>query len=166
MVYPALLECSWNVMAHGDAREKKWRENWRMKRVANTLHATSENGVSGITTADEHTSADSSQLNWRPRPFKWTRPFRRKTKSGFCACAITFQTQSTAPVTLTSTLDKGGWSTPLPGRFTSGKELRCPVWPRMEKKKSLAPNGAQTLGRLETKRTAIPTTLFAIPTVT
>ena len=27
--------------------------------------------------------------------FKWTRPFRRKTKSGFCACAITFQTQST-----------------------------------------------------------------------
>jgi len=23
--------------------------------------------------------------------FKWTRPFRRKTKSGFCACAITFQ---------------------------------------------------------------------------
>jgi hypothetical protein len=26
---------------------------------------------------------------------KWTRPFRRKTKFGFCACAITFQTQST-----------------------------------------------------------------------
>jgi hypothetical protein len=30
------------------------------------------------------------------RRFKWTRPFRRKTKSGFCVCAITFQTQSTA----------------------------------------------------------------------
>jgi hypothetical protein len=29
-----------------------------------------------------------------PRRFKWTRPFRRKTKSDFCACAITFQTQS------------------------------------------------------------------------
>ena len=27
--------------------------------------------------------------------FKWTRPFRRKTKSGFCACAVTFQMQST-----------------------------------------------------------------------
>ena len=26
---------------------------------------------------------------------KWTRPLLRKTKSGFCACAITFQTQST-----------------------------------------------------------------------
>jgi hypothetical protein len=28
--------------------------------------------------------------------FKWTRPFRRKTKSGFCACAVIFQTQSTS----------------------------------------------------------------------
>jgi len=35
-----------------------------------------------------------------PRRFKWTRPFRRKTKSGFCACAITFQTQSTPLTTL------------------------------------------------------------------
>jgi len=26
---------------------------------------------------------------------KWTRPFRRKTKSGFCACITLFQTQST-----------------------------------------------------------------------
>jgi len=53
------------------------------------------NGVSSITTADAHTSAASSRLDWRPCRFKWTRPFRRKTKSGFCACAITFQTQST-----------------------------------------------------------------------
>jgi len=30
-----------------------------------------------------------------PRRFKWTRPFRRKTRSCFCACAITFQTYST-----------------------------------------------------------------------
>ena len=30
-----------------------------------------------------------------PRWLKGTRPFRRKTKSGFCARAITFQTQST-----------------------------------------------------------------------
>jgi len=63
--------------------------------VASTLHTTSEHGVSSITTADANTSAASSRLNWRPRRFKWTRPFRRWTKSGFCACAITFQTQST-----------------------------------------------------------------------
>jgi hypothetical protein len=83
-------------MAHGDAREGKWRGNWRMEWVASTLHATTEHGVSSVTTADAHTSAASSRLNWLPRRFKWTRPFRRKTKSGFCACAITFQTQSTS----------------------------------------------------------------------
>jgi hypothetical protein len=82
-------------MAHGDARGGRWRGNWRMEWVASTLYTTSEHGVSSITTADAHTSAASSRLNWCPRRFKWTRPFRRKTKSGFCACAITFQTQST-----------------------------------------------------------------------
>jgi hypothetical protein len=89
------VESSWNVMAHGDAREGNWRGNWRMEWVASTLHTTSEHGVSSITTADAHTSAASSRPNWRPRRFIWTRPFRWKTKSGFCALAITFQTQST-----------------------------------------------------------------------
>jgi len=64
-----------------------------MEWVASTLHTPSERGVSSITTADAHTSAASSRLNWRLRRFKWTGPFRRKTKSGFCACAITFQTR-------------------------------------------------------------------------
>jgi len=99
-------------MAHSDAREGKRRGNWRMQWVASTLHTTSEHGVSNITTADGHTSAAGSQyfshylgtwciqhyyrwwctsrlshirMNWRPCIFKWTRPFRRKTKSGFCA---------------------------------------------------------------------------------
>jgi len=49
-----------------------------------------ELGVSSITTADAHTSAASSRMNWCPCLFKWTRHFRRKTISGFCACAITF----------------------------------------------------------------------------
>jgi len=89
------VESSWNVMAHGDAREGEWMRNWRMEWVASTLHTTSEHGVSSITTADAHTSAASSRLNWRPRRFKWTRPFRRKTISGFCAYAIIFQTQYT-----------------------------------------------------------------------
>ena len=31
------VESSWNVMAHGDAREGKWRGNWRMEWVASTL---------------------------------------------------------------------------------------------------------------------------------
>jgi len=82
------------MMAHVDAREGKWRGNWSMDWVASTLHTTSKHGVSSITTADAHTSAAISRLNWRPRRFKRTRPFRRKTKSGFCACAITFQLAS------------------------------------------------------------------------
>jgi hypothetical protein len=73
----------------------KWRGNWRMKWIASTLHTTSEHGVSSITTADAHTSAASSRLNWHPCRFKWTRPFRQKTKSDFRACAIAFQKQST-----------------------------------------------------------------------
>ena len=82
-------------MVHGDAREGKWRGNWRMEWVASTLYTTSEHGLSSTTTADAHTSVASSRLNWHPRRFKWTRPFRRKTKYGFCACAITFQLAST-----------------------------------------------------------------------
>jgi len=80
-------------MANGDAWEGKWRGNWRMDWVPSTLHTTSEHGVSSITTADAYILATSSRLNWRPCRFKWTRPFRRKTKCGFCACDVTFQTQ-------------------------------------------------------------------------
>ena len=98
------VELSWNVMAHGDAREGKLRGDMRVKWVASTLHTTSEHGVSSITTADAHTSAASSRPNWLPRRFKWTRTFRRKTKSGFCACAITFQTCSTL-----TWLSQNGW---------------------------------------------------------
>ena len=62
----AYLEVSWDMMAHGDARYGKWRGNKRVEWVASTLHTTSEHGVSSITTADAHTSAASSRLNWRP----------------------------------------------------------------------------------------------------
>jgi len=95
------VDSSWNVMAHGDAREGKWVGNWRMQWVASTLHTTSEHGVSSITTVDAHTSAASSRLNWPlppPGRFKWTRPFRPKDEILFCACAITFETQSTGKV--------------------------------------------------------------------
>jgi hypothetical protein len=95
------VDSSWNVMAHGDAREGKRRGNWRMEWVASTLHTTSEHGVSSITSNNKSWCAHlgcRSRLNWRPRRFKWTRPFRRKTKSGFCACVITFQLACTNAV--------------------------------------------------------------------
>jgi hypothetical protein len=62
-----------------------------MEQVASTLHTTSEHSVSSITTTDVHTSAASSRLNQHSRQFKWTYPFHRKVKYGFCTCAITFQ---------------------------------------------------------------------------
>jgi len=123
-----LVDSSWNVLAHCEAREGKGRGNWRTEWVASTLHTTSEHDVSTITTADAHTSAASSRLNWRPQAdlnglanavgsqypshylgtwciqhyyrwcahlgcqysteltptgrFKWTRLFRRMTRSG------------------------------------------------------------------------------------
>jgi len=64
-----LVDSSWNVMAHGDAREGNWRGKWRMEWEASTLHTTSEHAVSSITTADAHNSAASSRLNWRPCRF-------------------------------------------------------------------------------------------------
>ena len=79
----------------------RWRTGGEVKgKLANGVgsqysHATSEHGVSYITKADAHTSAASSRLNWRPHRFKWTRPFRGKTKSGFCACVFTFRTSYT-----------------------------------------------------------------------
>jgi hypothetical protein len=34
-------------------------------------------------------------------------------------------------LSLTSTLDGGGWSTPRPGRFTTGKETRYPLYRKL-----------------------------------
>jgi len=92
-----LVDSSRNVMAHGDVPEGKWRGNWRMEWVASTLHTTSEHGVSSITTVDVHNLAASSRPNGRPPPtdLNGLVRFSRKTKSDFCACAITFQPAST-----------------------------------------------------------------------
>ena len=38
--YSSAVESSWNALAHGDAREEKWRGKWRMEWVASTLHTT------------------------------------------------------------------------------------------------------------------------------
>ena len=68
-----------------------------MQWVASTLHTTSEHGVSSITTADAHNSAGQQSTERTPPPADLNGLVRlaRKTKSGFCACAITFQLTST-----------------------------------------------------------------------
>ena len=54
------------------------------------------------------------------RRFKWTRPFGRKTKCGFCACAITFQTQST-PYRAANNVSN--FSSPVPASTTLPTKL-------------------------------------------
>ena len=96
------LICVWPcIISVGRARSEsggiRWRTGGEVKgKLANGVgsqysHATSERGISSITKADAHTSAASIRLNWRPHRFEWTRPFRGKTKPGFCACAIMFR---------------------------------------------------------------------------
>ena len=118
----------------------QWRTGGEVKgKLANGVgsqysHTTSEHGVSSITNADAHTSAASSRLNWRPCRFKWTRPFRRKTKSGFCACAITFQTQSTCnmshPVKCTNLYGDVFYGLSLPQNHSiiEGHDLSLYLW--------------------------------------
>ena len=87
----------WHTVTHG---VEKWRGTKRMEWVTSKRHMTAEHRLARAVQTlqvDAHSSSASSRLNWRPRRFtsKWTLPFRQLTKSGFCACAITFQTQST-----------------------------------------------------------------------
>jgi hypothetical protein len=99
-----IYSCVHETVYIGRVRLKPDGTRWRMGeeakgKPANGVgsqysHTTSECCVSSITNADVYTSAASSRLNWCPCRFKCTRTFRRKTKSGFCTCAITFQTQS------------------------------------------------------------------------
>ena len=89
----------WHTVTYGRGSEGETGE-W--SGLASTLHTTSEHGVSSITTADAHTSAASSRLNWRPlADLNGLVRFAEKTKSGFCACAVTFQLASTLGILFT-----------------------------------------------------------------
>ena len=104
--YAQITKASYGLLGEEDSRVQLKSDGtpWQTRRdvkgkLANGVGSQYSSHYHGtcciITTADAHTSAASSRLNWRPRRLKWNRPFRRNRKSGFCACAITFQTQST-----------------------------------------------------------------------
>ena len=106
-----LLELVRNLVAHGDPREGKWRGNWRMEWVASNL--TPPPNVVYPPFFKLMRTPRLPVVDWTDAPhrFKWTRPFRGKTKSGFCACSITFRTSYTQ-VTLLSQIvirKKRGW---------------------------------------------------------
>ena len=75
-----------NLVAHGDAREGKWRGNWRIDWVASTL--TPPPNVVYAALLKLMRTNRLPVVDWTDVPcrFKWTRPFRGKTKSDFCAC--------------------------------------------------------------------------------
>ena len=83
----------WDTLTQGG--RGNWRGNWRMECVP-VLFTLPRNMVYPALLPLMRTArlpaVDSTDAI---RQLKWIRPFRRKTKSGFCACAITFQTQST-----------------------------------------------------------------------
>jgi hypothetical protein len=81
----------------GEVKEKQENSVGNHKRYMTAEHGPAR--VVQTLQADVHSSAASSQLNWCARQFKWTHAFCQKTKSGFCTCAITFQTQCTCAIT-------------------------------------------------------------------
>ena len=94
----SVVEWKRNLVAHGDAREEKWRGKRRMEWVIKqasvwlgTVHPVLLQSFSPTRTPRKPV------LDWTDNPgrYKWTRPFRWKTESGFCACAITFRLHST-----------------------------------------------------------------------
>jgi len=62
------VDSSWNMMAHGDSREGKWRGNCRMRWVASTLHTTSEHVASSITNADSAHLGCQQSIELTPPP--------------------------------------------------------------------------------------------------
>jgi len=112
-----VTKCSHSIIFCGRVQLKcdgtRWRKGGEVKgKLANAVGSQYPSHYLGTWcmqhyyTADTHTSAASSRLNWRPNRLKWTRPFRRKTKYSFCACVITFQLAS---ITVYFTLDRKLW---------------------------------------------------------
>ena len=99
-----LVDSSWNVMAHGDAKEGKWRGNWRMEWVVakRTSPFKSARGrqFSRLLAAEVCASAvvmldtPCSEVVWRVLATHSIRQFPLHFPSFASPCAITFQLDS------------------------------------------------------------------------
>ena len=81
----------------------RWRTGWEVKgKLANAMGSQYSSHYHRTWSIQHyyrwcaHLGCQQSTELTPPSPgrFKWTRPFRRETKSDFCVCAITFQAQS------------------------------------------------------------------------
>ena len=89
----SIVDSSWNVMAHGDARRGIEGGKCRMQCVASTLRTTSEHAH--YCHWRPHLGCQQSTVLTTTGRIKWTRPFDCKDEIWFSfACAITFQTES------------------------------------------------------------------------
>ena len=143
-------------MAHGDAREGKWRGKMRMEWVASSLALyVGTWSIHGLS-ADPHSSTVSSRLNWPPpRRFKWTRPFCRKTKSGFCACAITFRTGCTTKKDRDSWPKRCPVKQGTPRHYNTKFNILAIIWSLIPQRGSTPRRpGRQTISR-NSNRTAV-----------
>ena len=66
-------------------------------------------------------------------------------------------------LSLTPALDGGGWSAPRPGRFTLGKETRCPLYRRLGGAPGPVWTGAENLDPRTVQPVASRYTGYAIP---
>ena len=91
-----ILDSSWTVMAHSDARKGKWRR--KLVNAVGSQYPSHYLGAWCIRHYCRWCVCLGCQYSTELTPscrFKWTCPFCQKTKSGFCTCAITFQLAST-----------------------------------------------------------------------
>jgi len=84
----------WKTVAHGRGCEGE-RCEW--SRWPGALQCTSEHGLYNRCPLIRTTRLPVVDWTDTPRRFKWTRPLRWRTKSGFCACASTFRTCYNSP---------------------------------------------------------------------
>ena len=95
-----------NLVAHGDAREGKWTGNWRMEWVASTLTPPPNVVYPALLKLMRTHRLPAADWTDPPTDLNGLVRFGGKTKSGFCACAITFRTSynsSTNPLSQSCT---------------------------------------------------------------
>ena len=93
------VESSWNLMAHGDAREGKWRGNWWMEWVSSTLTLPRNTMFPALLPLTRTPRLPA--VDWTDAPADLNGLVRfGERRNLFSACAIGFQTQSTFAVEL------------------------------------------------------------------
>ena len=88
-----VVELVRNLMAHRDARQGKWRGNWRMEWVASTLTPPSNVVYPALLKLMRTPRLPAVDRTDAPTDLNWFVRFGGKKKSGFCACAIMFRTR-------------------------------------------------------------------------